>query len=108
MLRASAPPIGLSEAVGLLCRLPRVERWGRLEAVHGASMTVAGFGSRVAVGDRVLVQAHGSNLPGEVVAFANGQVTVMPEGRPRAWRLALVYCSPMPHPFIRARLGLAA
>ena len=54
---------------------------GPLEAVRGASLTVAGFGSRVAVGDRVLVQAQPAIVPGEVVAFANGQVTVMPEGR---------------------------
>ena len=59
MLRASATPIGFAEAVSLLRRLPRVERWGCLEAVHGASMTVAGFGSRIAVGDRVLVQGQG-------------------------------------------------
>ncbi len=81
MLPTSATPIGLAEAAGFLRRLPRVQRWGCLEAVHGASMTVAGFGSRIAVGDRVLVQGQGPSLPGEVVAFANGRVTVMPEGR---------------------------
>jgi flagellum-specific ATP synthase len=44
-------------------------------------MMVTGFGSRIAVGDRVLVESTGPRIPGEVVAFANGRVTVMPEGR---------------------------
>ena len=77
----ASTPTGLLEAAALLRRLPRVERWGRLEAVHGASMTVAGFGSRIAVGDRVLVDGPGPRVSGEVVAFANGRITVMPEGR---------------------------
>jgi flagellum-specific ATP synthase len=74
----------LADAAGALARLPRVERWGQLEAVRGAALTVSGFGRSVAIGDRVLV--HGATgvdsriVPGEIVAFAGEQVTVMPEG----------------------------
>ena len=81
MSQANLAQTGLADAVGQLQRMQRVERWGRLEAVHGASMMVAGFGSRIAVGDRVLVDGQGRRTAGEVVAFANGRVTVMPEGR---------------------------
>jgi flagellum-specific ATP synthase len=81
MLHAIPAPVGLLEAASLIKRIPRVERWGRLEAVHGASMTVTGFGNRIAIGDRVLVDGLGPRIAGEVVAFANDRVTVMPEGR---------------------------
>ena len=81
MPQADPAQNGLADAVGQLQRMQRVERWGRLEAVHGASMMVTGFGSRIAVGDRVLVEGQGPQVAGEVVAFANGRVTVMPEGR---------------------------
>ena len=71
----------LVDAVGRLRRLPRVARWGRLEALRGAALVVSGFGRSVAVGDRVLVDHADAGLPGEVVAFADDRVTVMPEGR---------------------------
>jgi flagellum-specific ATP synthase len=70
----------LADTAGELARLPRVERWGQLEAVRGASLTVGGFGRSVAIGDRVLVHGSSGVVPGEIVAFAGSQVTVMPEG----------------------------
>src|SRR5271154_7122345 len=71
----------LADAATLLARLKRVERWGRLEGGRVASLTVAGFGRRAAVGDRVIVHGAAGPVPGEVVAFAGDHVTVMPEGR---------------------------
>lgn len=73
--------LSLAQIPSLLRSIPQVERWGELEAVHGTSMTVTGFGNHAAVGDRVSVQRAGMHVPGEVVAFANGRVTVMTEGR---------------------------
>jgi flagellum-specific ATP synthase len=67
---------------GFLRQLPRIQRWGTLEAVKGAAMTVSGFGSSVGVGDRVSVRSGDGTLHGEVVAFSQDCVTVMPEGSP--------------------------
>jgi flagellum-specific ATP synthase len=81
---AIPPPLPckrLADAAERLRRLPRVARWGRLEALRGAALVVGGLGSAVAIGDRVLVEQAGSALPGEVVAFADERVTVMLEGR---------------------------
>ncbi len=64
-----------------LGRLPRVERWGRLEAVRGDSLSVTGFSTAAAIGDRVVIERPDGPLPGEVVAFAGDRITVMPEGR---------------------------
>jgi flagellum-specific ATP synthase len=64
-----------------LARLPRLERWGRLEAVRGDSLSVTGFGTAIAIGDRVVIERPDGRLPGEVVAFAGDRITVMPEGR---------------------------
>jgi flagellum-specific ATP synthase len=64
-----------------LARLRRVQRWGRLDAVRGAAFSVTGFGRSAALGDRVMMERHGEDLPGEVVAFTDDKVTVMPEGR---------------------------
>jgi flagellum-specific ATP synthase len=71
----------LPDTAAHLARLPRAQRWGRLEAVRGAALTVAGFGRAVAVGDRVSIERHDGVLPGEVIAFHGDMVTVMPEGR---------------------------
>ena len=76
----SLPPVGLGELPALLHRLPRIERWGTLESVRGAALTVAGFGQSAGLGDRVLVQTQDRILGGEIVAFAGDKVTVMPEG----------------------------
>ena len=73
--------IDLSALPAYLGRIPRTERWGILDSVRGAALTVTGFGSAVGVGDRVLMQASHGGLSGEVVAFAGDKVTVMPEGR---------------------------
>jgi flagellum-specific ATP synthase len=62
-------------------RLPRLRRWGSLEAVRGDSLTVTGFAGAVAIGDRVVVERSDGVLPGEVVAFTGDRITVMPEGR---------------------------
>ncbi len=64
-----------------LARLRRVQRWGRLDAVRGAAFSVTGFGRSAALGDRVMLERPGEDLPGEVVAFTDDKVTVMPEGR---------------------------
>jgi flagellum-specific ATP synthase len=64
-----------------LARLHCVQRWGRLEAVRGAALSVSGFGRAVAVGDRVRIERQDGDLRGEVVAFWEDKVTVMPEGR---------------------------
>ena len=63
-----------------LRRLPRMERWGILDSVRGAALTVTGFGQSAGVGDRVMIQSNHGTLGGEVVAFARDRVTVMPEG----------------------------
>ena len=78
---APLPCKRLADTAERLRRLPRVARWGRLEALRGAALVVGGLGSAVAIGDRVLVEQAGSALPGEVVAFADERVTVMLEGR---------------------------
>ncbi len=70
----------LADTAAGLTRLPRVERWGQLEAVRGAALTVSGFGRSVTIGDRVLVHGKGGIVAGEIVAFADAKVTVMPEG----------------------------
>jgi flagellum-specific ATP synthase len=64
-----------------VARLPRITRWGQLESVRGASLTVSGFGRAAAIGDRVTVDASGGAVPGEIVAFSGDTVTVMVEGR---------------------------
>jgi flagellum-specific ATP synthase len=78
---ASAITLALVDVPHHLARLRRVERWGTLDAVRGAALSVTGFGRAVALGDRVMVERHGEDLPGEVVAFTDDRVTVMPEGR---------------------------
>jgi flagellum-specific ATP synthase len=70
-----------SDLPAFLRRLPRTERWGTLESVRGAALTVAGFGQAAGVGDRVVMQAANGPLEGEVIAFTGDRVTVMPEGR---------------------------
>ena len=77
---APAASIDFSDLPAFLRRLPRTERWGILESVRGAALTVTGFGQSVGVGDRVVMQAAHGSLGGEVVAFAGDRVTVMPEG----------------------------
>jgi flagellum-specific ATP synthase len=72
--------IELADLPGHLSRIPRVERWGTLESVRGAALTIAGFGSSVVVGDRVSITTSNGALAGEVVAFNGDKVTVMPEG----------------------------
>jgi flagellum-specific ATP synthase len=64
-----------------LRRLPRTQRWGTLESVRGAALTVTGFGQAIGVGDRVITQSANGDLEGEVIAFTGDRVTVMPEGR---------------------------
>lgn len=71
----------LSDAAARLANLPRVGRWGRLEAMRGAALVVGGLGRAAAIGDRVAVDHAGGYLSGEVVAFADDRITVMPEGR---------------------------
>src|ERR1700760_3323522 len=73
--------VPLANVVGQISRLPRITRWGRLESVRGASLTVTGLGRAAAIGDRVRVDAAHGTVPGEIVAFAGGPVTVMVEGR---------------------------
>ncbi|CAH2605427.1 flagellum-specific ATP synthase FliI (plasmid) [Rhodovastum atsumiense] len=65
----------------MLARLPRESRWGTLEAVRDAALTVTGFGRAVAVGDRVHVACGTGEVPGEIVAFNGSLATVMMEGR---------------------------
>jgi flagellum-specific ATP synthase len=71
----------LADVAAGLGRLPRVGRWGRLEAIRGAALLVAGFGHAVTIGDRVIVDHPDGGLAGDIVAFADDRVTVMPEGR---------------------------
>jgi len=70
----------LADIANALARLKRVEQWGQLDAVRGAALTVSGFGRAVAIGDRVTMHGTGAPVPGEIVAFAGDQVTVMAEG----------------------------
>ena len=77
----TTPFASLARLANELARLPRVERWGKLEAVRGDTLTVTGFGDAVAIGDRVAILRPEGMLPGEVVAFAGERITVMPEGR---------------------------
>jgi len=77
----SRPYIDFGDLPSFLRRLPRTQRWGLLESVRGAALTVTGFGQAVGVGDRVLMQSANGPLEGEVVAFTGDRVTVMPEGR---------------------------
>jgi flagellum-specific ATP synthase len=77
---AVAPTIALNDLPDLLSRIPRIERWGTLDAVHGAALSVSGFGPAIGIGDRVMVELPTHTLAGEVVAFAGDRVTVMPEG----------------------------
>jgi len=72
--------VGFGDLPAYFRRIPRVERWGILESVRGAALTVTGFGSSASVGDRVSIQAATGLLFGEIVAFSNSCVTVMPEG----------------------------
>lgn len=74
------PPVALTDIPGTLSRIPRIERWGTLEAVHGAALSVTGFGPSISIGDRVVIALPSRRLAGEVVAFSGDQVTVMPEG----------------------------
>ncbi|HTR16075.1 MAG TPA: FliI/YscN family ATPase [Acetobacteraceae bacterium] len=86
-----------------VARQHRVARWGELLAVRGAALSVTGFGHAASVGDRVHIDHDDGAIPGEIVAFAEGRVTVMPEGRSdglspgaRVWlddTLALYPCS---------------
>jgi flagellum-specific ATP synthase len=78
---SSSAGLKLADMPRHLGRLRRVERWGRLDSVRGAALSVAGFGRNIALGDRVIVERMGEDLPGEVVAFTDDRVTVMPEGR---------------------------
>lgn len=71
----------LVDVAGILGRLPRVDRWGRLDAVRGDALCIDGFGRAIAIGDRVIVERPNGDLAGEVVAFAGDRITVMPEGR---------------------------
>jgi flagellum-specific ATP synthase len=71
----------LADANARIARIPRITRWGRLEGVRGASLSSTGFGRAAAIGDRVRVDAAHGPVPGEIVAFAGGSVTVMVEGR---------------------------
>ena len=47
----------LADLPPLLRRIPRVQRWGTLDSMRGTTLTVAGFGPAVGVGDRVVVQS---------------------------------------------------
>jgi flagellum-specific ATP synthase len=80
-LLVSAITLPLADVAQHLARIRRVERWGTLDSVRGASLSVTGLGRAVALGDRVMVERVGEDLPGEVVAFTDDRVTVMPEGR---------------------------
>jgi flagellum-specific ATP synthase len=80
-MNAEALRPSLADAALSLNRLPRVTRWGTLEAVRGAALTVAGLGRAASVGDRVQIVTDHHTVAGEVVAFSHGRVTVMPEGR---------------------------
>src|SRR3954453_20582775 len=76
-----ADQLTLTDIPQRFARLRRIRRWGRLDGVRGAALSVSGLGRAVALGDRVLIERHGDDLPGEVVAFSEDNVTVMPEGR---------------------------
>jgi flagellum-specific ATP synthase len=71
----------LAGATAQIARLPRVTKWGRLDSVRGASLTVSGFGRAAAIADRVRIDVPNGSVPGEIVAFAGDTVTVMVEGR---------------------------
>ena len=75
-----APAASLADAATRLGVLARVSRWGRLEAVRGASLSIGGFGAAIALGDRVCAEAASGPLFGEVVAFGPDRVTAMAEG----------------------------
>jgi flagellum-specific ATP synthase len=77
----SRPIRSLAGTAAQIARVPRVTRWGLLESVRGASLTVSGFGRAAAIGDRVRVDAASGPVPGEIVAFSGDTVTVMVEGR---------------------------
>jgi flagellum-specific ATP synthase len=74
-------PVTLANVTGQISRLPRITRWGRLESVRGASLTVTGLGQAAAIGDRVRIEAAQGSVAGEIVAFGGDTVTVMVEGR---------------------------
>jgi flagellum-specific ATP synthase len=80
-LSVHPPYVDFGDLPAFLRRLPRVERWGMLEAVRGAALIVTGFGQSVGVGDRVEIQSPNGALGGEVIAFAGDRATVMLEGR---------------------------
>ena len=90
----ASSPSWLHEAPARLARIPRTQRWGTLEAVRDAALTVTGLGHAPAVGDRVSVACANGEIPGEIVAFAAGSATVMTEGRAEGLR-----------PGARVRLG---
>jgi flagellum-specific ATP synthase len=74
-------PVPLANLSGQIEGMPRITRWGQLQSVRGASLTVSGFGRAAAIGDRVRVDTSNGPVPGEIVAFAGDTVTVMVEGR---------------------------
>ncbi|PPQ27771.1 FliI/YscN family ATPase [Rhodopila globiformis] len=76
-----ASSLSLADLPQQFARLRRIRQWGRLDGVRGAALSVSGLGRAVALGDRVVIERHDEDLPGEVVAFAEDNVTVMPEGR---------------------------
>ncbi len=77
----SAGALSLADMPHQIARLRGIKRWGRLDGVRGAALSVSGFGRAVSLGDRVSIERYGEDLPGEVVAFSEDRVTVMPEGR---------------------------
>ncbi|MDO9713130.1 FliI/YscN family ATPase [Paracraurococcus lichenis] len=80
---ASRPPAAtLADAAEQIRRLPRAERWGTLTGVRGASLTVAGLGRSLTLGDRLqMLRAGGAPIPAELVAFGPEGAIAVPEGR---------------------------
>jgi flagellum-specific ATP synthase len=78
---APRPAASLADAAEQIGRLPRLERWGMLAGVRGSTLSIAGLGRALAVGERLLVQrADAPPVPAELVAFGPDGAFAVPEG----------------------------
>ena len=60
-------------------RLPSYQRYGRVAAVQGLLVEVAGLGRRLAIGSRCRIEARGGGrILCEVVGFRGGRALLMP------------------------------
>jgi flagellum-specific ATP synthase len=61
--------------------VPSSRRWGRVAAVQGLMLDVAGASGRLAVGSRLSIEARGREpVAAEVIGFRNGHALALPFG----------------------------